>query len=582
MIKFIGRILRFSGQDAGKIKLSFVVSFLESMMNNGPILAALYILMHILDGTADAGTAWGGFGIMLVTLVLRWILRRILNQMVSGTGASVGARERIAIGDIFKRFPMSYFTEGNLGYVTNVISVDLAFVEDHGMMRLDGVINGLASMLIGCLTLLYFDWRVAAASVAACALSFLCFGRLERVSKEQSRIRQDQQSKLASAVLEYTQGISVIKALHMSGEKARSMEETIDDTCKKAIRFEEVFKRPNNNYLHCFVLGITAIVFLVSWLCFKGEMELSFVIMIFLFIFQIYRPAMALADTSAIMRVMEASTDRYEALKKIPILDADGKEIKPERFDIAFEDVTFSYGERETLKNVSFTVPEKSMTALVGASGSGKTTIANLILRFWDVQKGAVKIGGHDVREMTCDSLLENVSMVFQRVYLFQDTIEANIRFGRPGASRDEVIAAAKKARCHDFISSLPNGYETLVGEGGSTFSGGEKQRISIARAILKDAPIIVLDEATASVDPDNERHIQEAINELVRDKTLVIIAHRLSTIKSANQILVIDDGRIVQRGRHEELISQDGVYQNLWQRRQRAKSWKIRPVGES
>lgn len=577
MLKFIGRILRFSGQDAGRIKLSFIISFVEGMMVNGPILAALYILMHILDGTANANTAINGLAIVLIALALSWILRRILNQMVSGTGTSVSARERIAIGDLFKRFPMSYFTEGNIGNVTNVITVDLAFVEDHGMMRLDGVINGLASMLIGCLALLYFDWRLAVVSVAACALSFFCFSRLERVSKTQTKIRQEQQSKLTSAVLEYTQGISVIKSLHMSGEKARSIDETIDDTCEKAINFEEVFKRPNNNYLHCFALAIALIIFVAAWFCLNAEIELSFMIAIFLFIFQIYRPAMALADTSAVMRVMEASTDRYEALKKIPILDADGKDIKLTRFDIAFEDVTFSYDQKEILKNVSFTVPEKSMTALVGASGSGKTTIANLILRFWDVQKGAVKIGGQDVRTMTCDSLLENISMVFQRVYLFHDTIEANIRFGRPGASRDEVIEAAKKARCHDFIAALPDGYDTVVGEGGSTLSGGEKQRISIARAILKDAPIIVLDEATASVDPDNERYIQEAINELVRDKTLVIIAHRLSTIKDADQILVIDDGQIAQRGRHEELIAQDGLYQNLWQRRQRAKSWKIR-----
>jgi ATP-binding cassette subfamily B protein len=580
MLKFIGRILRFSGRDAGKIKASFVISFFESIMNNGPILAALYILMHILDGTVEKNSAWRSFAIVLVSLVLRWILRRILNQMVSGSGTSVSARERIAVGDLFKRFPMSYFTEGNLGYVTSVITVDLAFVEDHGMMRLDGVINGLASMLIGCATLWYFDWRLSVVSIAICALSFVCFNMLERISKTQSKIRQEQQSRLTSAVLEYTQGISVIKALHMAGEKAQSMEKTIDETCEKAITFEELFKPANTHYLNCFALAIASVVFLASWFCFNGELGLPVMIMIFIFIFQIYRPVMALADTSAIMRVMEASTDRYEALKKNPIIDADGREIKPKHFDIAFENVSFSYGEKETLKNISFTVPEKSMTALVGASGSGKTTIANLLLRFWDVQEGAIKIGGHDLREMTCDSLLENVSMVFQNVYLFQDTIEANIRFGRVSASREEIIAAAKKARCHDFITALPNGYDTLVGEGGSTLSGGEKQRISIARAILKDAPIIVLDEATASVDPDNEQYIQEAINDLVRDKTLIIIAHRLSTVVSASQILVLDNGRVAQKGRHEELLARDGAYKNLWERRQRAKSWKIEKQG--
>jgi ATP-binding cassette subfamily B protein len=323
-------------------------------------------------------------------------------------------------------------------------------------------------------------------------------------------------------------------------------------------------------------LGISSVVFLSFWLFFNGSLALPLVVMAALFIFRIFAPAMGLASSSAIMRVMEAGLDRYEKLKEIPIIDAEGKDIQLEQFDIAFEHVDFSYEEKETLKNISFTAKERSMTALVVPSGSGKTTIANLIVRFWDPQKGTVRIGGVDVREMTCDSLLRYVSMVFQRVYLFHDTIENNIRFGRPDASREEIIEAAKKARCHDFITALPQGYETVADEGGSTLSGGEKQRISIARAILKNAPIVLLDEATASIDPDNEKFIQEAINELVHNKTLIIIAHRLSTIKQADQILVIDNGEIVERGKHGELLAKGGQYANLWQRRQTAKSWKL------
>ena len=263
------------------------------------------------------------------------------------------------------------------------------------------------------------------------------------------------------------------------------------------------------------------------------------------------------------MHVMEAGLDCYEKLKEVPIIDADGKDIDLKSFDIVFDNVTFSCEEKETLKNISFTAKERSMTALVGASGSRKTTIANLIVRFWDAQKGAIKIGDVDVQKMTCDSLLRNISMVFQ--HLFGDTIENNIHFGNPDATREEVIAAAKKARCHEFIEALPEGCDTIVGEGGSTLSGGEKQRISIARAILKDSPIVLLDETTTSVDPDNEKHIQEAINALVRDKTLIVIAHRLSTIKRADQILVIYDGRIAERGTHDEWITQSGtVHQSL------------------
>jgi ATP-binding cassette subfamily B protein len=305
-------------------------------------------------------------------------------------------------------------------------------------------------------------------------------------------------------------------------------------------------------------------------------MDLAAVVMTALFIFRIYLPAMGLATGASMMRVMEAGLDRYEKLKEVPIIDAGGKDVELDSFDIEFDDVSFSYEEKETLKNISFTAKERSMTALVGASGSGKTTIANLIVRFWDAQKGAIKIGGVDVREMTCDSLLRYVSMVFQRVYLFNDTIENNIRFGSPGATREDVIAAAKKARCHDFIEALPESSDTMVGEGGATLSGGEKQRVSIARAILKDAPIVLLDEATASVDPDNEKYIQEAINALVAGKTLIVIAHRLSTIKRADQILVIDGGRVAERGAHDELLARGGQYWKLWQRRQNANSWRI------
>ncbi|MDR1219872.1 MAG: ABC transporter ATP-binding protein/permease, partial [Treponema sp.] len=503
----------------------------------------------------------------------------IFVRMQSDAACRVAARERVKIGDLFKRFPMSYFTDGNIGNVTSVITGDLSFAEDYGMTKLDDVISGLVSIAIACAFLLWVDWRVAAASVAGCALSFVAFGAMEKVTKRQAKIRMEQQSKITGAVLEYTEGISVIKALRMSGSAAKRIDSAIDDNCRHAIDFEHSMVKPVTNYLHCYALTIAAVLFLSFWQFWGGEMGLPVVAMVVLFIFRIYLPAMGLATGAAMMRVMESGLDRYEKLKDVPIIDADGKDIPLDSFDIAFEDVSFSYEDKETLKNITFTAKERSMTALVGASGSGKTTIANLIVRFWDAQKGKVKIGGVDVREMTCDSLLRYVSMVFQRVYLFHDTIENNIRFGSPDATREEIIAASKKARCHDFIEALPDGYDTVVGEGSSTLSGGEKQRISIARAILKDAPIVLLDEATASVDPDNEKYIQEAINELVRDKTLIIIAHRLSTIQRADQILVIDDGRVVERGTHDALLAKGGQYSNLWQRRQKAKSWRIARV---
>lgn len=576
MLKFIGRILRFMGKDSWKVKVSALFSFLEGMVENVPIVAVWFVFIKITDSTLASNDIWTAFFIILASLIARWILHYIFIRLQSDASCRVAGRERLRIGDMFKRFPMSYFTEGNIGNVTNVITGDLGFAEDYGMTKLEEVINGLISIVIATAFMLWVDWRVAIVSVVGSVLAFLALNIIEKVVKKQSKIRMEQQSRLTGAVLEYTEGISVIKALRMSGDAAGRMDKTIEDACTHAIDFENSMVRPSTRYLNCYALTIAATLFLSFWQIFNGQMDLAVVVMLALFIFRIYLPAMGLVNGISMMRVMEAGLDRYEELKKVSIIDADARDINLQNFDITFDDVTFSYEEKETLKNISFTAQEHSMTALVGASGSGKTTIANLIVRFWDAQKGSIKIGGVDVREMTCDSLLRNISMVFQRVYLFADTIENNIRFGSPDATREEVMAAAKKARCHEFIEELPDGYDSVVGEGGSTLSGGEKQRISIARAILKNAPIVLLDEATASVDPDNEKYIQEAINELVRDKTLIVIAHRLSTIKRADQILVIDEGRIAERGAHDELLTRNGLYTNLWQRRQNAHSWKI------
>ena len=576
MLKFIGRVLRFMAADAWKVKLSALFGFLEGLVQNTPIIAAWVIFAKIMDKTLAASDIWLAFFMMLVALILRWVLRYVFIRLQSDAACRVAGRERLRIGDLFKRFPMSYFTEGNIGNVTSVVTGDLSFAEDYGMTKIEDVINGLISIVIAAAFMLWVDWRVAIAALIGSALAFLAFGAIEKVTKKQAKIRQEQQARLTGAVLEYTEGISVIKALRMSGDAAARINKSIDDACAHAIDFEHGMVRPIGRYLNCFALTISATLFISFWQFFNGQMDLAVVVMFALFIFSIYLPAMGLASSVAMMRVMEAGLDRYEKLREVPIIDAEGKDLSLESFDISFDDVTFSYEQKETLKNISFTAAERSMTALVGASGSGKTTIANLIVRFWDAQQGSIRIGGVDLREMTCDSLLRYVSMVFQRVYLFNDTVENNIRFGSPNATRDDVIAAAKKARCHEFIKALPEGYGTVVGEGGSTLSGGEKQRISIARAILKDAPIVLLDEATASVDPDNEKYIQEAINELVRDKTLIVIAHRLSTIKRADQILVIDGGRIVERGQHDELVAKNGQYKTLWERRQNASSWKI------
>lgn len=313
--------------------------------------------------------------------------------------------------------------------------------------------------------------------------------------------------------------------------------------------------------------------------CLRGQMDFTMMLMFVFFSFSIFASLEPISDSAHTLGVIGDAMDQLEALRAGSFIDADGREIKLEHYDIEFKNVNFGYDSRQVLKDVSFRIPEKTSTAIVGPSGSGKTTICSLLARFYDPQSGSISVGGHNLREFTCDSLLSNISMVFQNVYLFHDTIRANICFGKPDATEEEMIEAAKKARCHDFIMALPQGYDTVVGEGGGTLSGGEKQRISIARAILKNAPIIILDEATASIDPENEHLIQQAISELTRGKTIITIAHRLATIQTADQILVIDDGRVVESGTHAELIKQEGLYRRFTAIREQAEGWRIAAV---
>ncbi|WP_458127119.1 ABC transporter ATP-binding protein [Paenibacillus sp. Z3-2] len=582
MLRFIGRMLTLAGEYSWRIKLAFVFSFLESLLANTPVFVLLYIFTKIMDQSLTSMAGWLSGGIMLAAILARFALRRLFLTLQSGTGYEICARERLVIGDLLKRFPMSYFTEGNLGRVTSSISVDLVFIEVQGMKAMDKVVNGFSSLLIGCIVLLLLDWRIGLVTVILALFALAALERLQRVGKMHSPIRQEQQSRLTSSILEYVRGMSIIKSLNMTGEKAKDVNETIENARNYSIDYEEKFTPPNFHYQIWLSLATALTVFMAAAFYHTGTMSISLMLMLIVYVHYMYLPVRALSSLAGQIRGMETALNRYEQLLNVNIIDEDGYDIPLKRFDIEFKDVSFSYEENPTLRNISFRVPEKSMTAIVGASGSGKTTIANLIVRFWDVQQGEVLVGGVNVKEMNSKSLLQNISMVFQKLYLFNDTIYKNILFGKPNATFEEVVTAAKKARCHEFITSLEYGYDTVVGEGGGKLSGGEKQRISIARAILKDAPIVLLDEATASIDPDNEKHIQQAISELVKDKTLIIIAHRLSTIRNANQIIVLDKGNLIQKGTHNELIQHEGQYRHLWHKRLTSRSWKISSTAES
>ncbi|MFQ9492292.1 MAG: ABC transporter ATP-binding protein [Bilophila wadsworthia] len=485
------------------------------------------------------------------------------------------ADKRIEVGEILKRVPLGYFSQNRLGELTATLTTTLGEIEANAVAILDKVANGFVHAVAITLLISWYDWHAGLITAAGLVVSLFVYGAMQRKGRKLSPVRQAAQSRLVAAVLEYVQGMAVVKAFGLGDRSTGRWTRP----SKLAAPATPIWSVPSPRWPQptswcsrwrrsaCSSSGL---------LYLSGDMDLIKCLLLMVSSFMLYAHIEMMGSVSALSRVISVALDRMEALKNAPLLDERGEDFVPESFDIRMEDVVFSYDGTRLLEGINLVIPQGTTTAIVGPSGSGKTTLCSLIARFWDVQEGRVLFGGRDVREYTCDGLLRNISMVFQNVYLFEDTILNNIRFGKPDATMEEVREAARKARCHDFIMALPEGYETPVGEGGVSLSGGERQRISLARAMLKDAPVIILDEATASVDPENERQLQEAFEALTRDKTVIMIAHRLSTVRKADQILVLDKGRIIQRGRHEELMEQGGLYADFIRIREQAVGWSL------
>lgn len=578
MLKIIRRVLRLSGNLSKRIWGSFICGFLESMFGLLPIAAVFLVLMELQNGQSLTGQTWGiVIGFIAGGLILRMVFKYLVYRLQSTAGFEFVARERIALGDRLRNVPMGFFHDNSVGDITATVTTDLNFLENYSMHILDKVTTGVLSMIVMAACILAFDWRIGLIFVAGILLSFPIYSHMQKKGKALSAKRQKIQSEAVAATLEYVQGISVVKSYNMCDKNLSDIEDAYEKNAAASYGVERVFTPLNMTYSMVFRISACIIMLFAGILAVGGDLSFANLAVILIASFTIFNPIEVMGQMTTMIRTMDAALDRVERIKKAKKIDENGRDLPLDSFDIAFEHVSFAYENgNPILKDVSFSIPQGSMTAIVGPSGGGKTTITRLIARFWDVQEGSITVGGHDVKEFTCDSLLKNMSMVFQNVYLFHDTIENNIKFGCPDATHEQVVEAAKKACCHDFISALPQGYDTVIGEGGSTLSGGEKQRISIARAMLKDAPIILLDEATASVDPENEVHLQQAISALVKNKTLIVIAHRLSTIRDADQILVVDNGKIVEKGVHDALIKQKGIYQKFWNIRQKARNWKL------
>ena len=445
---------------------------------------------------------------------------------------------------------------------------------------IDNFVGGYLNFICILLWLTCVNWRVGLIAVTGAAVSLIFLFIISKYSTRNAPILAAANKELTGATLEYARGLSVVKSFGKAGASMESMKKACRDSRDINLKIEWGYIPYNALHLLALKTASVCIVIATFYLGFSGQLDFTYMMFVILLSFHVFGSLEPITDCAHVLAVIDDALEHLDELTKESFIDADGQQIEIAHYDIEFQNVDFSYGEgkekRHVLHNVNLKIPEYSVTAIVGPSGSGKSTICNLIARFYDADSGSVRVGGHDVKEFTCDSLLSNISMVFQNVYLFHDTVRNNICFGKPDATEAEMVEAAKKACCHDFIMALPEGYDTVIGEGGGSLSGGEKQRISIARAILKDAPIIILDEATASVDPENEHLIQAAISELTKGKTIVTIAHRLATIEQADQILVVDDGQIIQRGTHKELVAVPGKYKDFVDIRSQSEGWKI------
>ena len=577
MIQIFRRFFAFSGKEnRHKFIRSIFLGVLKAVFEAMKIPAIAVTLHGVLSGDLTVQHILLSFGIMLLSVAGNAFANYRSTMLQCEAGYGTCADKRIEIAEHLKYLPMGYFNRNSLGYITSVATNSMEALADVATRVVMMVTQGILITIFVVLMILLFDLRIGGIAVLGVLLYFAINSLLQKKSKTIAPLKDSSDRKLVEKVLEYVQGIAEVKAYNLTGKKSRALNEAIDENSaantKAEMAFVPIMFLQN---LTAKLLGVVVAIISVAFYL-NGTMELLNAVVMILAAFILFGALDTAGNYSALLRNVDLYVGKAQAVLDMPTMDIDGKDIIPSSYDIDVENAEFSYDKRKIIDGVSIHIPQHTTTAIVGPSGGGKTTLCHLISRFWDVGKGCVKIGGVDVREYSMDSLMRNFSFVFQSVYLFQDTIANNIRFGQPDAPMEKVIEAARKACCHDFIMALPDGYDTVIGEGGASLSGGEKQRISIARAIMKDAPIIILDEATANVDPESEQELTAAIEALTKEKTILMIAHRLKTVRHADNILVIDKGRIAQSGTHEQLMEQGGIYRRFVESREQAVGWKV------
>ena len=577
MLKVIRKFFAFCGEEnRRKFITSIRLNVIQALFEALKIPAIAVMIRALMNGTVETKDILLSLGIMLISIAGSGLLKSKAVMLQTEGGYDTCAKKRVEIAEHMRYLQMGYFNANSLGQITSITTNIMESLENIAARVVMLVCDGLLTTSLIVIMLFFFDWRIACVLLCGFSLFLFANSRLRIASEKVSgkKIRADE--RLVEKVLEYLQGMTEVKAYRLTGVKSKELNEAISENSKINIDMEmTLVPRIALQSFIAKLTGVAMVAFSCAFYC-AGSMDALTAVVMVISAFIIYTSLETAGQYSSLLRVVDMSVDRAQEILNTPQMDISGETIEPAVRDITAQDIAFSYEKRKIIDGISLHIPEKTTTAIVGPSGGGKTTLVNLLARFWDVDGGTVMLGGRNVKDYDMDSLMANFSFVFQSVYLFHDTIANNIRFGQPGAPMEDVIAAAKKACCHDFISSLPHGYDTVVGEGGASLSGGEKQRISIARAMMKNAPVIFLDEATANVDPENENELMHAVQALTAEKTVIMIAHRLKTVERADQIIVVDHGKIVQHGAHTELMEQDGIYRNFIGERREAASWKV------